>query len=392
VALFGFGSSRKARAKDRRKKESLKQRAFKPQMEHLETRLTPAGAVLQFHIAPQSGTAFGGTDLLVAEPTVGSSNLVVTVDRTGDISGPSSVDFTTADETAAAGVQYTATSGTLNFAAGQASATFNVPILHTLPSPDGSLSGPKVFGLALSNASAGDSINVLGDQSAVTVRDTNGTHNQRFVNDVFFELLNRNADPGAIQFFGAQLQAGLSTAQVVNNIESSVVNGHNEYLDNTVNRLFQSFLGRNADPGALVAFGNEITAGASLQTVQSQIMGSDEYFTNAGSTNVGFVSQAYRDLVGRNPDAGGLTFWTNQLGTPSTIAQRTTMIANMLVQTEVVQDILKNYYTIYLNRLPDTGGFTFYTNQLTGFGQPVQSLKTVVNEFLTSTTEYFNGC
>jgi hypothetical protein len=392
VALSWFGSSRKAKANGRRtKKEAVKLNVFKPHMETLENRLTPAGSVIQFHIAAPSGAptfTLGGTDLLIAEPTAGSTNLTVTVDRTGDISGPATVDFATVDETASAGVNYTTTGGTLQFAAGQASAQINVPILHTTAAPDGSLSGPKVFAVTLSNPSSGDTVNVLADVSAVTIKDTNGTQNARYINDVFFELLNRPADPGAIQFFGGLLNGGASKGSVLSAIESSVFNGHNEYFDNTVNRLFQSYLGRNADAGGLAAFSGQLTAGATIQLVQSEIMGSDEYFQISGSTNVGFISQAYRDLLNRNPDAGGLTFYLNMLSTPSTATERQAVIANLLGQVEQIHDVLNLYYANYLNRLSDPAGFNFYTLQL----QNGVSYQQTVNEFLGSTDEYFNGC
>jgi hypothetical protein len=392
VALSWFGSSRKAKANGRRtKKEMGKLNAFKPHMETLENRLTPAGSVIQFHIAAPSGPptfTFGGTDLLIAEPTAGSTNLTVTVDRTGDITGPATVDFATADETAAAGVNYTTTAGTLQFAAGQASAQILVPILHSAAAPDGSLAGPKVFAVTLSNPSAGDSVNVLADVSAVTVKDTNGTQNARYINDVFFELLNRPADPGAIQFFGGLLAGGASKTTVLSDIESSVFNGHNEYFDNTVNRLFQSYLGRNADPGGLAAFSAQLTSGATVQLVQSEIMGSDEYFQIAGSTNEGFVSQAYRDLLNRNPDAGGLTFYLNMLSTPSTATQRQEVIFNLLGQVEQIHDVLNVYYANYLNRFSDPNGLDFFTLQL----QNGVSYTSIVNQYLGSTDEYFNGC
>ena len=391
MALFWFRLSRKAKANGRRASKESVGNTFKPKMETLEDRLTPAGAVLQFHIAAPSGAptfTFGGTDLLTSEPTTGSANLTVTVDRTGDITGASSVDYITADETASAGVNYTATSGTLQFAAGQASATFTIPILHTQPAQDGSLSGAKVFGVSLSNPSAGDTVNVLADVSAVTIKDTNGTQNQRYVNDVFFELLNRPADPGALQFYGGLLQGGASRGSVVSSIEAAVTGGHNEYFDNTVNRLYQSYLGRNADPGGLAAFSAQLTAGSTVQLVQAEIMSSDEYFQAAGSTNVGFVSAAYRDLLNRNPDAGGLTFYLNMLSTPSTAAQRQAVISNLLGQTESIQDVLTAYYANYLNRNPDPAGFNFYTVQL----QNNASYQIIVNEFLASTDEYFNGC
>ncbi|CAN5334855.1 hypothetical protein BH10PLA2_BH10PLA2_10740 [soil metagenome] len=391
MALIWSSFRKKTKAHARSAKKNLVSSGFKPRMETLEDRLTPAGSVFQLHIAPPSGApnfTFGGTDLLVAEPTVGTAQLIVTVDRTGDTTGPGSVTFTTADETAASGVNYTGATGSVNFLAGETSKTFTVDILHTQPLQDGSLSGPKVFGISLSNPSAGDSINQLALVSAVTIRDTNGTQNQRYVNDVFFELLNRPADPGALQFFGNQLVNGTSRTQVLLNIESATFNGHNEYLDNTVNKLYQAYLGRNADAGGLAAFSAQLAGGATVQLVQAEIMASDEYFQASGSTNVGFVSAAYRDILNRNPDAGGLTFYLGMLSTPSTGAQRQAVISNLLGQTEAIQDILQVYYANYLNRFSDPAGLAFFTLEL----QNNNSLTTIINQFLGNTPEYFNGC
>ena len=55
--------------------------------------------------------------------------LTLTVQRTGGAVGNLSVDYSTADGTAIAGQDYTATSGTLNFSAGETSKTIQIPIL-----------------------------------------------------------------------------------------------------------------------------------------------------------------------------------------------------------------------------------------------------------------------
>ena len=70
-----------------------------------------------------------------------------TVTRTGDLSAPASVMYATADETAKAGSDYATVSGTLHFAAGQSSATINVPILN-----DGVIEPAETFRIVLSNA------------------------------------------------------------------------------------------------------------------------------------------------------------------------------------------------------------------------------------------------
>src|SRR5262249_61529825 len=62
----------------------------------------------------------------------------ITVVRTGDTSDTDRVDFVTRDESAVAGVNYTAAGGTLTFGPGVTSATFNVTLID-----DGKLAGNK---------------------------------------------------------------------------------------------------------------------------------------------------------------------------------------------------------------------------------------------------------
>lgn len=407
---FGFRRNKTSNAKSNSGKDLVKKLAFKPRMEVLEDRLTPTAgvSVLQFHIVaagnPNATPAtfnFGGTDLITTEPTSGTSQLTVEVDRTTDpgdtvaLSTTVSATYTTTDETATAGTNYTATTGTITIPGGQTSATSTVPILNVAPLQDGSLQGNKVFGIGLSDPSVGATINPQADSTAVTIKDSSGTQNQRYVNDVFFELLNRPADPGALQAFGGELAAGTAKGVVLLQIETAVnAAGRNEYNDNTVNNLFQQFLGRNADLGALNFYGSELSSGAGIQQLEAQIIGSDEYFANAGGTNTAFISAMYRDLLNRNPDSGGLAFYTNFINeqtqenpTAPQSTIRATTAANLLGQTETITDQVTLFYTIYLNRQPDNSGLAFYINQL----QNGVTLQAVTNEFLASTPEYFNN-
>ena len=70
--------------------------------------------------------------------------------RTGDTTVAGSVDFSTADDTAKAGMDYVSQSGTLNFAPLEVSREITVPLLAKTR-----ICGPPWFNLALSNPSPG---------------------------------------------------------------------------------------------------------------------------------------------------------------------------------------------------------------------------------------------
>jgi len=404
VAFSWLGSSRNKKTSNRSIVGAAKRQAFKPLMERLEDRLnpTPGVSVIQFHIVPPSGDpvtgtpipAFGGVDYTTVEPTAGTSQVTIIVDRITDpgdnvaLNTTVSAQFATEDETGIAGTNYTQTTGTVTIPAGQTSATFTVDILHLTPQQDGSLPGNKVFGIGLTNPSAQATINPLADQTAVTIQDSGGTQNQRYINDVFFELLNRPADPGALNFFAPQLAAGTSKEAICLQIEGSVnANGRNEYNDNQTNIIYQSLLGRNATlvelNNAQALLTNNPTTGASLQVLKANLLASDEYFTNAGSSNAGFVQQMYRDILDRNPDAGGEAFFVNIAATQGRLAAATTMLGSV----EAIDDLTTSFYAKYLNRPADDPGQGFYRGEL----QSNVQLQIVINQFLGSTTEYIDG-
>ena len=102
-----------------------------------------------------NGTGAGGTDddtpafsinSVTINEDAGTATFTVSLDRSAGV--PVSVNYATADGTALAGVDYTATSGTLTFAPGQTSRTITVSIAN-----DGTYEGAENFSVNLSAAS-----------------------------------------------------------------------------------------------------------------------------------------------------------------------------------------------------------------------------------------------
>jgi Calx-beta domain-containing protein len=103
----------------------------------------PAGGGVQFTVAPGGTSAFtdaGGVlalpqvsfsidDVSVGKPSSGTATAVFTVSLSSPVAQTATVAFATADGTATAGLDYSATAGTLVFAAGETSRTVAVPVL-----------------------------------------------------------------------------------------------------------------------------------------------------------------------------------------------------------------------------------------------------------------------
>jgi hypothetical protein len=92
----------------------------------------------------------------------------ITVTRTNG-TGSASVNYSTRDNTATAGRDYTATNGTLTFAAGETSKTFTVSILQ-----DSKFESPETVRLTLSNPTNGATLSTQA-QSLLTIVDDDAT-------------------------------------------------------------------------------------------------------------------------------------------------------------------------------------------------------------------------
>jgi len=119
-----------------------------------------SGGALTTTLAPQSVTLFvvppGGTappslsvgDVALSEGHSGTQSATFTVSLSASSSQTITVGYATADGSATAGSDYTATSGTLTFAAGQTSKTVAVPVAG-----DTAIEADEAFTLSLSGAS-----------------------------------------------------------------------------------------------------------------------------------------------------------------------------------------------------------------------------------------------
>ena len=150
-----------------------------------------------------------------------------------------------------------------------------------------------------------------------------------------------------------------------------------------VYRLYQSVLGRAPDQAGLLGWAEKIASGAlSLQQVANSLVGSAEFQIHYGQTsNAGFVTLLYDNVLHRAPDAGGLASWTGALDAGKmTRAQVVTGFSesaefnlNTVADTLGVSragyqaDWTDEVYRLYLatlDRAPDLGGLTSWTLQL----------------------------
>jgi uncharacterized repeat protein (TIGR02543 family) len=114
--------------------------------------------------APSPVVQFSAANFNVAED---GATATITVKRLGDLTGAVSVDYATSDDTATVTADYTAASGTLNWADGDgADKTFNVSI-----SDDSDVEGNETVTLTLSNATGGVTVSGTNPATLTIIDD-----------------------------------------------------------------------------------------------------------------------------------------------------------------------------------------------------------------------------
>lgn len=81
-----------------------------------------------------------------------------------------------------------------------------------------------------------------------------------------------------------------------------------------IQNLYQSYFGRAADSGGLAYFVGRLESGAKVSQLITAIRSSPEYMQDFGRAHQ--VRRAYNRLLGREPDAAGFDYWTQQLKKP----------------------------------------------------------------------------
>jgi hypothetical protein len=200
-----------------------------------------------------------------------------------------------------------------------------------------------------------------------------------FVAQAYQDLLGRAADPGGLASWSGALNQGVLTrAQVALGIENSL-----EHQTAEVQGLYSRYLHRSAEPGGLTSWTAFLQAGGTLEQLEASIVGSPEYFqVRGGSSNNGYLTALYQDILGRSVDATGQANWGTALANGMTPAQ---VAAAVFASSEFLRDLVQGYYQQFLHRTAEDLGLSNWVNALEqGMGD-----REVMTAFVGS-EEYFD--
>jgi hypothetical protein len=146
-----------------------------------------------------------------------------------------------------------------------------------------------------------------------------------------------------------------------------------------VHRLYLATLGRAADVLGLGVWAAALESGAaSTQAVAGGFTGSAEFAQRYGAPDAaGFVSLLYQNVLGREADSAGLSYWTGALGNGVLTRQQVVLgfsdsaefktktapaLADGLWAPDPAAVDVVRVYMATLDRLPDAGGLVHWTD------------------------------
>lgn len=125
---------------------------------------------------------------------------------------------------------------------------------------------------------------------------------------VYRDLLERPPTAAQRDHRVAQLQAGRSRRSIADELVAS-----REHAGILVDRAYRRILGRAVDATSRTYWVDRLVGGERPTTVASFLYGSPELYAEAGGTAPAYVTFLYRDVLGREPDAGGLAYWSGRV-------------------------------------------------------------------------------
>ena len=213
---------------------------------------------------------------------------------------------------------------------------------------------------------------------------TRGTPNQRYISEIYRDLLRRQVDPGGLAYWSGLADAGTDPLQIVVSIENHPLN---EFRTLEVQDLYSQYLHRPADALGLSGGIRFLQAGGTVEQLAAFLAGSDEYFRNQGGSNQNWEDAVTQDALHRPIDSVG------RAAMESAFAQgmsRAEIAATILSSQEYRQNLVESFYMRFLDRNADAFGMRNALNALnTGWtdervmagtmGEPV------LNEFFNKT-------
>lgn len=176
-----------------------------------------------------------------------------------------------------------------------------------------------------------------------------------WIDTLYGDVLGRDPSLSEINYWSGQIARGVSYLQIAQSFMVS-----DERRGGIVDSLYRQYIGRAADQAGLRYWIGMWSATGGPEHVQAGIIGSNEYYRQAGGTDGGWVSALYRNILGRDVDQDGLDYWTQYIQTHS----KQSVVLGFVTSDEYRLGMIKGWYQQYLGRELDDAGAQFWLKQM----------------------------
>jgi hypothetical protein len=147
----------------------------------------------------------------------------------------------------------------------------------------------------------------------------------------------------------SEVASWLSTGYVQNGQVAGLITSSPEYRDNLIVDNYETLLGREPSTSEVAGWLQNLATGLPEKQLTAIFLGSNEYFTDQGSTNANWLTAVYQYVLSRAPDAAGLAAWNASLSVGTAHWQVALSILN---STEANTDTVVAVYRSVLGREP----------------------------------------
>ncbi|MEZ5342293.1 MAG: DUF4214 domain-containing protein [Acidimicrobiales bacterium] len=197
-------------------------------------------------------------------------------------------------------------------------------------------------------------VTIIGDAPSGSYVDPVSVHGA-YVRQAYQDFLGRAPEPSELATWSDRLASGTSPLAFVDALSNST-----EWTGFVVDSLYRDTLGRGADAeGQAYPESGRLQEGLPVATLAASFYGSQEYVNRQGGTYDRWVGELYAALLGRAPDAGVRTS-----GHSGRRMARMTLPGRSIQSRENRIRRVTALYQQFLGRNPDPGGLNWWTDVL----------------------------
>jgi hypothetical protein len=176
-------------------------------------------------------------------------------------------------------------------------------------------------------------------------KPSEATPNQYYVAELYTDVLRRQIDYQGVRYWPQLLDQGVPRIAVTDALMNS-----SEYFSNfVIGPAYQKYLGRAADPAGTLYWVAQMQHGLTDAGLIASLASSAEFFAKSLNSNFIYVGDLYQSILGRTADPQGQAYWARLLNAG---ASRYSVALGLTMSGEQLSAVVTDDYQRLLDRSP----------------------------------------